>query len=85
MSAAQAGRLDKVRVLLKGGVDVNEKLDALGGMTALMLAAAAGHLEVVKELLKAGANPNALAGIAHVGFFTPLVMAMNGVNKTDST
>jgi len=81
MSAAQAGRLDKVRVLLKGGVDVNEKLDALGGMTALMLAAAAGHLEVVKELLKAGANPNALAGIAHVGFFTPLVMAMNGVNK----
>jgi uncharacterized protein len=81
MRAAQAGRLDKVRVLVKGGADVNEKFDDLGGITALMVAAGAGHIEVVKELLAAGADPNASAGIAHVGFFTPLVMAMN--RRTD--
>ena len=77
MRAAQAGRLDKVRILVKGGVQVDEKLDDLGGITALMLAAAGGHVEVIKELLAAGADPNASAGIAHVGFFTPLVMAMS--------
>jgi Ankyrin repeats (3 copies)/Ankyrin repeat len=46
-----------------------------------MLAAAGGHVEVVKELLKAGADANASAGIAHVGFFTPLVMAMTPPKK----
>ena len=76
MRAAQDGRLGAVRYLLTSGVDVNEKVDDLGGITALMLAAAGGHVEVVKELLRAGADPNASAGIAHVGFFTPLVMAM---------
>ena len=81
MRAAQAGRLGAVRWLLTSGVDVDEKLADLGGITALMVAANAGHIDVVKELLAAGADPNASGGIAHVGFFTPLVMAMTHHKK----
>jgi ankyrin repeat protein len=40
-----------------------------------------GHLEIVKVLLKAGTDPNAAGGVAHVGFFTPLTIAMNRRNK----
>jgi ankyrin repeat protein len=51
------------------------------GMTALMLAARAGHVDVVKALLAAGADPNASAGIAHVGAWSVLTMAMNPLNR----
>lgn len=81
MRAAQDGRLGAVRYLLSSGVDVNETLDELGGISALMVAAGAGHVEVIKELLRAGADPNASAAIAHVGFYTPLVMAMTPRKK----
>ncbi len=80
MRAAAAGRLDEVRTLLQSGADVNEALDGIG-LTALMLAAGRGDLEIVKILLQAGANPNAAGGVAHVGFFTPLNMALNPRNK----
>jgi hypothetical protein len=80
MRAAEAGNVDDVRRLLKTGADVNEKLDGLG-ITALMLAAGRGHLQVVKVLLEAGADPNAAGGVAHVGFFTVLTIAMNSRNK----
>jgi ankyrin repeat protein len=80
MRAAEAGNPSDVRRLLKEGVDVNEKLDGIG-LTALMLAAGRGHLEVVKVLLEAGADPNAAGGATHVGFFTPLTMAMARRNK----
>jgi len=79
MRAAAYGRLDTVRALLKRGVDVNEK-DGLG-FTALMLAAAEGNLEIAKALLDAGADPNAFYGIAHVGAWSPLTLAMNRCNE----
>jgi ankyrin repeat protein len=65
--------------LLRGGAAVDEK-NALG-MTALMLAAGAGHVDVVKALLAAGADPNASVGIAHVGAWSVLTMAMNPLNR----
>jgi len=78
MAAAQAGRVDDVRRLLHSGADVNENVEDLGGLNALMLASWRGHVEVVKVLLEAGADPNASGGIAHVGYYTPLVMAVSG-------
>lgn len=80
LRAAGSGDLDEVRRLLQTGADVNKPLDGIG-ITALMLAAHRGDVEMVKLLLKAGANPNAAGGVAHVGFFTPLTMAMNPKNK----
>lgn len=80
LRAAVEGRSDEVRKLLQSGADVNQKLDGLG-ITALMLAAGRGDLELVKLLLQAGADPNAAGGVAHVGFFTPLTMALNRANK----
>ena len=79
MRAAAQGRLNGVRILLRRGAAVNEKNEL--GMTALMLAAAAGHVDVVKALLAAGADPNASAGIAHVGAWSVLTMAMNPLNR----
>ena len=80
MRAAAAGRVEDVRRLLQEGADVNEKLDGIG-LTALMVAAHRGHVEVVKVLLKAGADPNAAGGVAHAGFFTPLIIAIKSRNK----
>lgn len=74
MRAAEAGRVDEVRRLLQNGAGVNEKIDDLGGLNALMLAARRGHLEVVKVLLKAGADPNAF-GATDYGK-TPLASAI---------
>ena len=54
--AAEDGRLDLVRNLLKAGANPNAKSD--GDVTVLMWAAARGHVEVVKVLLEAGADPS---------------------------
>ena len=80
MRAAEAGRLEDVRNLLKAGANVNESLPGVG-LTALMIAAGRGDLEMVKVLLAAGANPNAAGGVAHGGFWTVLTFAMNAKNK----
>lgn len=80
MVAAARGSVDDVRRLLEGGADANEKIEGFG-LTALMLAARRGHVEIVKVLLNAGADPNAGGGIAHAGYFTPLILAMDRTNK----
>jgi ankyrin repeat protein len=74
MRAAFAGRVDQVAALLKSGVDVNEK-DVLG-CTALTFSVVKGNIDVAKLLLQAGADPNAVGGVAHVGFCSVMIMAM---------
>jgi len=81
MRAADAGRVDEVRRLLRNGADANEKMDDLGGLNALMLAARRGHLAVIKVLLEAGADPNSHGGAHGLGFFSPLTFAMDRENK----
>ena len=44
----------------------------------MMLASWRGHLEAVKVPLDAEADPNASGGVAHFGYYTPLVMAVTG-------
>jgi len=59
---AGLGEIQRVRELLKQGVDVNCRAPSTGtvpaGTTALMLAAARDHLDVVKLLVANGANVN---------------------------
>lgn len=81
LRAAEAGRVHEVRRLLASGANVNEQFPELGGFTALILAAMRGRVEVVKLLLKAGADPNAFGAVAHVGTWTPLLMAVRSKNK----
>ncbi len=57
IAAAEAGKLWRVRRLLKAGVDVNGK--NRGCRTALSVAASKGQEKVVTALLKAGANTEA--------------------------
>ena len=75
LRAAELGRVEEVGRLLERGADPNEKNEEVY-FTPLMLAVKGGHLGAVKLLLEAGADPNASFGIAHVGFFTPLEMAV---------
>ena len=55
MTAARAGNIEAVKVLLSHGADVNAK-ENYRGQTALMWAAAEHHAEVVKVLLEHGAD-----------------------------
>ena len=85
MSAARAGRLDAVRLLLEAGADVNAT-DAHQQETALMWAAAEGHADVVTALIQAGADPNRKARVTTLeerkhadhptGGFTALMFAV---------
>lgn len=80
MRAAESGNIDKVRALLKTGIDVNAAWPTWGH-TALMFAAGEGHLEVAKALLAAGADPNAVA-FGHGGVpGLAWMFAMNRCNK----
>ena len=54
IEAARRGDLDRTKVLIQGGLDVND-IDS-NGVTALIMASSAGKLQVVEELLKAGAK-----------------------------
>ena len=55
MTAARAGNVDAVRMLLDRGADVNAR-ESYKGQTALMWAAAERHPAVVKLLLERGAD-----------------------------
>ena len=62
--AAAEGRTDRLRELIKGGVQVDAIDDAsadVGGelMTPLLLGVVSGHLRAVKVLLELGASPHA--------------------------
>ena len=79
MQAAAHGQLNSVRALLERGADVNKK-DSIG-FTALMLAVRRGDHDVVKTLLDAEADPNVATGVAHVGRWSVLTMAMSRCNQ----
>jgi len=79
MRAAESGNLNRVRMELDRGADVNARLSS--GHTALMLASAAGQLRVVTALLKAGADPNARAFSFHSGEFSTLMAGLDRCNK----
>ena len=66
--AAQEGNLQKVRVLLKSGADVNQT--DRNELSALYRAASKGHAEVIQMLLEAGARLDA-------GIRSPLFTAMH--------
>jgi ankyrin repeat protein len=55
MTAARAGNVDAVRILLDRGADVNAR-ETYKGQTALMWAASESHPEVVKLLMSHGAD-----------------------------
>lgn len=55
ISASENGDIEKVRELLKSGVNPNVKDE---GETPLMLAAIHGHVEIAEMLLGACANPD---------------------------
>ena len=59
VAVAEDGRLDRVKKLLKAGVDPNARCK--DGFTALMCAAARGHTDVVVALLGFGAELHARA------------------------
>ncbi len=61
--AAQIGRVNIVKTLIKSGANVNATIKSgwLAGWTPLHVAAHCGNTEVVKVLLKAGANVHAKA------------------------
>ena len=54
LEAAIIGDLDKVKLAIKAGADINTKRE--DGWSPLHLAAHKGHLNIVKFLLKNGAN-----------------------------
>jgi hypothetical protein len=58
-SAAQSGRVDKIRQLLAAGTNI-EATD-VNRMTPVMVAAQHGHAEAVRVLIDAGANLHAVA------------------------
>jgi ankyrin repeat protein len=57
LQAVEAGDLERVQALLRGGADCNSR--NADGATALMLAAHAGRHDMVRALIDAGADVNA--------------------------
>jgi ankyrin repeat protein len=70
-TAASAGHLEMVRLLVEQGANVNAKGPV--GMTALMLASSSGRTEIVRFLLDHGADFNAKA----FGGQTAMLLAAN--------
>lgn len=73
---AKRGDAEKVKALLKQGVDIEATTDSTGS-TPLHLAAAGGHLDVVKLLLEHGADINAMDR----GRSTPLIAALRNKHR----
>lgn len=76
--AAMDGDLDRVRVLIQQGADVNASQG--DGMTALHWAAENGDVAIVEVLLLAGAFPDA---VTRIGAHTPLHLAARAA-RTDA-
>ena len=73
--AAADGDLERVKLLLVKGLDVDTRDDR--GMTPLHLAAEKGHKNVVEFLIAKGADVNVL----HAGNATPAWLAMNNGHR----
>lgn len=58
VAAAEAGRIDEVRALIREGADVDARGDVPGmfGATPLYAASVAGHADVVRALIEANAR-----------------------------
>jgi bla regulator protein blaR1 len=93
IEAAGAGRLEEVRQLVRGGVDIDARVNGDG--TALIQAAKNGQLEMVDELLALGAQPDlhsrgdgnpliAAASRGHLDVVERLVAAGADVNRVVS-
>lgn len=52
--AAQVGNPEMVRLLMKNGADIHQKIEF---QDALMYAAESGNMEIIEALIGAGANP----------------------------
>ena len=75
MTAARAGRVESVDLLIARGAAVNAK--AWRGQTALMWAAAEGYADVVQTLIEHGADITTRSN----GGFTALLFAVPGKNR----
>ncbi|GMF56758.1 unnamed protein product [Phytophthora fragariaefolia] len=73
MWAAKTGRVDRIRGLIKSGLDVNTQAE--DGRTMLMIAAENGSIEMVRYLVQHGAN---MTTVDNVGNTVLMVAAEKG-------
>jgi ankyrin repeat protein len=69
--ASEKGYVEVVRMLVKGGVDMNKSSKWDDGATPLIIASQNGHVEVVRALVEGGADMDK----ANDGGWTPLYVA----------
>ena len=72
--------LDKVKLLVEQGADINARIKEFGDGTALMFTSTEGHLEIVKYLISKGADINAkiTVGGQHKGLTALMFASMYG-------
>ena len=75
-----AATASEVASCIAQGIDIHERFDEEGGLTALHMAASAGSTETVTALLEAGAEVDALVPNDHGIRMTPLLSAIQGNN-----
>ena len=80
--AAARGSVDKARLLIAAGADVNRRKEIDGSETPLMEAAFCGHPEMVRLLLQCGADPT-MRDTTHD--HTPLEIAQHAARGADPT
>lgn len=59
IKVCEDGNLEKVKSIIKSGMDINKKYEDKNNMTALMVASSKGYLKIVKCLAESGADINA--------------------------
>ena len=72
--------VEKARLLLDAGADVNQREDYDDNDTPLIAAAHGGYVEVVRVLLERGADPTMRNTVTDR---TPLEIAASGVDRPD--